>query len=71
MIAIVIDKKCVFTHSAKDLCIGVFAHRDGVFTGPVYGPCCFITFDTVELIGAFKEQLTLLQDCLKEEEKNG
>jgi len=69
MIDIMIDKRCIFIHSVNDLCIGIFAHQNGRFEGPVHGPCGWITFETPELVYEFKEQLELLIDGLEEEEE--
>ena len=70
MIEILIDERCVFTHSVTDLGIGVFAHQKGRFEGPVIGPCGYITFKTPELVYEFKEQLEYLIDGLEKEKEN-
>lgn len=67
MIDIQIDEKCVFTYSVEDLCIGIFAHLNGIFEGPCIGPCGFITFKTPELVYHFREQLDFLIDGLEKE----
>jgi len=67
MIDIKVDKRCVFTHSVVDLCIGIFAHLNGRFEGPCIGPCGFISFETPELVYMFKEQLDMLIEGLEKE----
>lgn len=59
MISVEIHENSVFTHSKKDLFVGIWTHRDGVFEGPV-SYSGKIQFPNKESAKLFHEQLEMM-----------
>jgi len=65
MIDIKLDKRCIFTFSAKEKAIYVHRHRDGPLEGPVEGPLGKIEFASKWQVDHFREMLELLINDLE------